>query len=97
MSKNDFVPWKDVDLDYCLGQYTDTDDTNQCHDISSSDLSDHESLPPAKKAKKAKKSDASEKNSVCYVCPHCMKELKTIGGFRGHVTKQHNSPHLKGN
>lgn len=31
-----------------------------------------------------------------YRCPICKKVLKTIVGFRGHVSKQHDKPHIKG-
>jgi uncharacterized C2H2 Zn-finger protein len=30
-------------------------------------------------------------------CPFCNRILKTIARFRGHVSKQHTKPHLKGN
>lgn len=42
-----------------------------------------------KKPKKDPPSDAG------FRCPVCSRVLKTIAGFRGHVTKQHEKPHLK--
>ena len=90
MSDSDFVRWEDVDL----GQYTADDERRYVNvDTCDSSDSDRENRPPP--PKEAKQSASS----VCrptYVCPICQKELKTIGGFRGHVSKQHNKPHLKG-
>lgn len=84
MSDSDFVRWEDVDLDFHLGQCTDDE---MCVDSSSD--SEAENRPPPKVPKKS--------SATCtYVCPICQKGLKTVGGFRGHVAKQHNNPHLKG-
>ena len=97
MTTGDFVRWEDLDLDYFLEDYTDDEVTVECVPIEESD-SDTENVPPAKRPRKQSKS-ANSKVSVSdgYICPVCGKELKTIGGFRGHVTKQHNNPHLKRN
>lgn len=37
----------------------------------------------------------NEKDQM-YVCLCCSKELKSISGFRGHVTKKHGLTNLKG-
>ena len=77
-SKTDFLHWDgDIDLDYLFeGDFTDLD-----HD----DLSDDE---PSKPTKAAKSSLPASKPMYC--CPSCLKELKTITGFRGHMRTQHN-------
>ena len=89
MPASDFVRWEDLDLDYHLGHYTDDETRNAPIDIDSD--SDRENVPPPPKVRRK-----STVGSTVFVCPVCQKELKTIGGFRGHVTKQHNNPHLKG-
>lgn len=44
-----------------------------------------------KKPKRDHPSDAG------FRCPVCCRVLKTIAGFRGHVTKKHDQPNHKGN
>ena len=98
MTTGDFVRWEDRDLDYFLEDYTDDEVTIECVSIEESSDSDPENVPPAKRPRKQSKS-ANSKVSVSdgYIWSFCRKELKTIGGFRCHVTKQHNNPRLKGN
>lgn len=50
---------------------------------------DDDNASQHKKPKRDPPSDAG------FRCPVCCRVLKTIAGFRGHVTKQHNQPHLK--
>lgn len=52
---------------------------------------DDDNASQHKKPKRDPPSDAG------FRCPVCFRVLKTIAGFRGHVTKQHDQPHLKGN
>ena len=102
---DDFVHWDDLDLDYFLGKYTD-DESGALVEAESSE-SDSENKPPTIRSPKAAGSKAPKAKhwkcnksqltvAVYYICLVCQKELKTIGGFRGHVSKKHNNTHLKG-
>ena len=75
---SDFLHWdNDIDLDILLGDYTEYDP-----DPSNSEPSDEECIS-------AKKKKILTENKTLYKCPVCDKNLKTISGFRGHVSKQH--------
>jgi hypothetical protein len=82
-SNSDFLSWDDLNLSELFdGEYTD-------YYLDDSD-SEFES-------EKSEKSESKLAMSVIgYVCPHCSKTLKTISGFRGHVSRQHNDTSSKG-
>lgn len=52
------------------------------------DYTEDDAETPKKKAK--------DDQSPGFKCPVCSKALKTIAGFRGHRSKQHDQPNLKG-
>lgn len=52
------------------------------------DYTEDDAETPKKKAK--------DDQGPCFKCPVCSKALKTIAGFRGHTSKQHDQPNLKG-
>lgn len=43
-----------------------------------------------------KSGDQPPKEEQSYQCPDCKKILKSISGFRGHMTKQHKKSKTKG-
>ena len=99
--KDDFISWDDLDLDFYLGgDYTDEENEEYDEIISDIDPDDgdvDEPQPPKKKCRNSSKSPKdSEKTKYVFECPVCKKCLKTVPGFRGHVTKQHDQPLLKG-
>ena len=94
-TKNDFVHW----------------DALAVYDIFDSEITDYEDelplLPPSdsdeerpkvvakENAKPVKTSKRSTKR--LYQCPLCPKTYSSQSGFRGHVSKKHDRPDLKGN
>lgn len=52
------------------------------------DYTEDDAETPKKKAK--------DDQGPGFKCPVCSKALKTIAGFRGHRSKQHDQPNLKG-
>lgn len=84
MSKSDFLSWDndfhDFELDYLLGEFTDNELVSN----------ENENTTSASVNKKPKVEGSG------YKCPVCSKVLKTISGFRGHTSKQHNQHTLKG-
>ena len=99
-----FVNWENLDLDDLLGDYTDDGEFSAESEWSdSSDVDENciDTLPNTDDNEKendvpTKKRRAADKNKYCYVCPECSKEYKSASGFRGHVSKKHNKPELKG-
>ena len=92
-----FVNWEDLDLDSLLGEYTDDDEefieveedpaSSEC-EVADRDTENHK---PKSKSKRAKSN-----TKMIFSCPICSKEYRSASGFRGHVSKKHNKPELKG-
>ena len=80
-SNSDFLSWDDLNLSELFdGEYTDYYVDDSDSEFESEKCEQSKSATPV----------------IGYVCPHCDKCLKTISGFRGHVTKQHNDTTSKG-
>ena len=84
MSSKDFLSWDDLPLEYILGEFT--EDEDDCSG-NSSDSCSEDAEEAVKVVKRRKKS---------FQCPDCPNTYGSISGFKGHVTKKHNKPHLKG-
>ena len=100
---NEFVDWDDIDpahLHDLLGEYTDEEEVIEIETSGSEnddDLGDGD-LPIENMQPNAKKSRANVGRLISiYICPVCQKEYRSASGFRGHVSKKHNKPELKGN
>ena len=104
---DEFISWEHLDLDNLLGEYT--DDGEFCIESEWSDDHDgdnekddggHEDTCTVNNTEPQKENNNPTKkrrtNKYCYICPDCSKEYKSASGFRGHVTKKHNKPELKG-
>ena len=87
MSSDDFLAWDDLPLEFILGEFT--EDEQACSDNSSD--SNSEAVEPAKDVNLTVK-----RPKKIFQCPDCVKTFCSISGFRGHVSKKHNKPHLKG-
>ena len=95
----DVVTWHDIDLDYVLGDYTESENelivaASAVNFPVSGSSSDGEDPGKENKPTSSKPGDV---RGVIYKCPVCEKALKSISGFRGHVMKQHRRADLKGN
>ena len=95
----DVVTWHDIDLDYVLGDYTESENelivaASAVNFPVSGSSSDGEDPGKENKPTSGKPGDVG---GVIYKCPVCEKALKSISGFRGHVMKQHRRADLKGN
>ena len=107
---DDFINWEDLNLNEILGdEWTDneqdrllgsedewlsSDDNNNSSKIgitvtnnTTEDGKENQPKPPTKTQRK------NEKN---YKCPLCEKEYTSPSGFRGHVSKKHERPDIKG-
>ncbi|XP_070189241.1 uncharacterized protein [Littorina saxatilis] len=88
-TKEDFLKWDDLPLEYILGEFTedDVESSESGSESESDEIASEMVLPPF-----AKRQRSSAKN---FKCPDCNNSYASISGFRGHVTKKHNKPHLK--
>ena len=105
--EDEYVNWDDLDLDYFLGEDNWTDDEVLVSDksVSSGDSGDETPArkkttatkenvnPNTKSATTSSKSTATQKS---YQCSFCDKIYHSTSGFRGHVTKKHDRPDVKG-
>ena len=94
----DVVTWHDIDLDYVLGDYTESENefsiaASAVNFPASGSSSGGEDPGKENKPTSSKPGDV---RGVLYKCPVCEKALKSISGFRGHVMKQHGRADLKG-
>ena len=80
------VAWSDVELDAVLGDYTDMELSR-----GSSGSDSDSSLPQPASPKKQLGPVASK-----YTCTECGAVLKTITGFRGHMTRKHKRSDVRG-
>ena len=95
MSKEEFVRWEDLDLDFYLGDYTDEGEIFfDLQDVHVEEEEEAEQVIPCKKSKMDK--SLKKTSSQIFVCPICSKNYTSISGFRGHVIKKHNRPDIKG-
>ena len=97
-SNDDFVNWSDLDLDELLGEYTDdqiVSDTENDSCVENDDPNKEDSSK-AKGVRKTPKTPKTSKGKVTYNCPLCPKTYTSIQGFRGHITKKHDRPDIKG-
>ena len=95
MAKKDFLRWDDIPLDYFLGEFT--EDELQDDLVEGSSLSESEPEEQEERVDGvADKNREQTQNAAAYQCPDCPKQYRSISGFRGHVSKKHQKPHLKG-
>ena len=89
-SKEDFSDWSDINLEELLGDFTDDDVTvtESAGSSSDCDVYEDEIDNPVRNSKREKRSKDVE---YVFDCPVCRKVLRSVGGFRGHVVKQHPS------
>ncbi|XP_046571626.1 uncharacterized protein LOC124279790 [Haliotis rubra] len=95
---DDFIHWddSDLDLDLLLGEYTDCDterlSDEDCFggDDMYFDRSEDDKAPSTTSPNHHGKENTSQ-----YACPLCSKTYRSIGGFRGHVSKKHNRSDIK--
>lgn len=95
-----YIAWEDLDLDVLLGEYTDMPSEAD----SSAESVGEVSSPPRKKAKSAESvgevssppPKSAKDPAALYQCPECPKTYRSVAGFRGHMTKKHNLPSVRG-
>ena len=81
-SKGDFVQFSDLDLDYFLGEYTNSEielSDEECHDTRSNQRSN--SVTTKRKR---------------YICDQCSCSYASISGLRGHLRTRHSTASVKG-
>ena len=98
----DVVTWHDIDLDYVLGDYTESENeinvaASAVSFPASGSSSDGEDPGKENKPTSTSSGKPEDIRGVFYKCPVCEKSLRSISGFRGHVMKQHGRADLKGN
>ena len=81
MASSDFLSWDDDFNDLEL-------------DFMLGEYTDDDSVHDTKTCASSNKSQQCNANG--YLCPICNKTLKSIRGFRGHTSKQHDRSDLKG-
>lgn len=68
----------------CSSDFISWDDEDLNLDLLLGEYTDEE-----KSANNHVSSESLSEQTVTYICPECNKNLKSISGFRGHVTKKH--------
>ncbi|KAK7492821.1 hypothetical protein BaRGS_00015959 [Batillaria attramentaria] len=86
MSSEDFLSWDDIPLQYFLGEFTEDEAQSE-----PTDSDDHED-----ELETHARPERESRSQPAFQCPLCPKMYASISGFRGHVCKKHDSPHLKG-
>ena len=107
--EDEFVNWDDLNLDDILGEDNWTDDeivTSENDWESNSDegtaatktsSADKENETPTTTTSTGTASPAKKSTrKSTYKCPFCEKMYTSTSGFRGHVTKKHDRPDIKG-
>ena len=84
-SKDDFVNFSELDLDFILGDFTES----EC-DFSSSDCDEFD----GDKLQKGNTQNVQSKKQ--YECDECDKTYASISGLRGHLRSKHGKENIQG-
>ena len=92
--------WTDDEESDVFGPEIEVEESESDDDIADEEITEQTAAPKSTVTTPKKTSQTTgkenKKPSRLYRCPECQKDYKSSSGFRGHVSKKHNRPDLKG-